>query len=80
MPQEGTATMPGFPKLDPREEYFRIAGRHPKLKLFLRRLPALHPVGADRRPVLYVHSATFPSEAMRAALYYEANAFLLGED
>jgi pimeloyl-ACP methyl ester carboxylesterase len=61
MPQEGTATVPDFPKLDPREEHFPIAGPHPELKLFLRHLPALHPAGADRRPVLYVHGATFPS-------------------
>jgi len=50
-----------FPKLDPREEHFRIPGPHSKLMLFLRYLPALHPAGADRRPVLYVHGATFPS-------------------
>jgi len=50
-----------FPKLDPREEHFRILGPHPNRKLFLRYLPALHPLSADRRPVLYVHGATFPS-------------------
>jgi len=48
-----------FPRLDPREEHFRVPGPHPALKLFLRRLPALHPIGAN--PVLYVHGATFPS-------------------
>jgi pimeloyl-ACP methyl ester carboxylesterase len=50
-----------FPKLDPRETHFRIPGPHPKLKLFLRYLPALNMVGTDRRPILYVHGATFPS-------------------
>ena len=50
-----------LPKLDPREEHFRIPGPHPELKLFLRYLPAVRPAGGDRRPVLYVHGATFPS-------------------
>jgi len=50
-----------YPRLDPREEHFRILGPHPELKLFLRYLPALHPVGTARRHVLYVHGATFPS-------------------
>jgi pimeloyl-ACP methyl ester carboxylesterase len=50
-----------LPKLDPREVNFRIPGPHPTLKLFLRCLPALNPSGAERRPVLYVHGATFPS-------------------
>ena len=50
-----------LPKLDPRESSFLIAGPHPALKLFLRHLPALKPSGGARRPVLYVHGATFPS-------------------
>jgi pimeloyl-ACP methyl ester carboxylesterase len=50
-----------IPKLDPREVHFRIPGPNPKLKLFLRSLPAQSQVGAERRPVLYVHGATFPS-------------------
>jgi len=50
-----------YPKLDQREVHFRIPGPHSQLKLFLRYLPALQPVGARRRPVLYVHGATFPS-------------------
>jgi pimeloyl-ACP methyl ester carboxylesterase len=50
-----------FPRLDPREEHFRILGPHPELKLFLRYLPASHPVNGERRHVLYVHGATFPS-------------------
>ena len=49
------------PKLDAREEHFRLAGPHPGLQLFLRYLPA--PVRRFREPrnVLYVHGATFPS-------------------
>jgi pimeloyl-ACP methyl ester carboxylesterase len=47
-----------IPKLDPREEHFRIPGPHAGLKLFLRYLPASH---SARSPVLYVHGATFPS-------------------
>jgi pimeloyl-ACP methyl ester carboxylesterase len=50
-----------LPKLDPREVNFRIPGPRPTLKLFLRCLPALNPFGAERRAVLYVHGATFPS-------------------
>jgi pimeloyl-ACP methyl ester carboxylesterase len=50
-----------LPKLDPRERSFLIAGPHPTLKLFLRHLPTLNPSGTARRPVLYVHGATFPS-------------------
>jgi pimeloyl-ACP methyl ester carboxylesterase len=47
-----------FPKLDAREEHFRIPGPHSGLKLFVRYLPAVH---TQRRTVLYVHGATFPS-------------------
>lgn len=50
-----------IPKLDPREQHFRIPGPHPPLKLFLRHLPALHRADTEPRPVLYVHGATFPS-------------------
>jgi hypothetical protein len=52
---------PNTPKLDPREEHFLISGPHPHRKLFLRFLPALNRDEATRRPVLYVHGATFPS-------------------
>jgi pimeloyl-ACP methyl ester carboxylesterase len=49
-----------LPKLDAREEHFRIPSDIPGLNLFLRRLaPATQP--AMRRIVLYVHGATFPS-------------------
>jgi pimeloyl-ACP methyl ester carboxylesterase len=47
-----------IPKLDPREQHFRIPGPHAGLNLFLRYLPAVNSV---QRPVLYVHGATFPS-------------------
>jgi pimeloyl-ACP methyl ester carboxylesterase len=50
-----------IPRLDPREEHFRVPGPHPGLELFLRYLPARHPPDDGRRPVLYVHGATFPS-------------------
>jgi pimeloyl-ACP methyl ester carboxylesterase len=50
-----------FPRLDPREQHFRIPGPRPNLKLFLRYLPTPHPLAGRRRPVLYVHGATFPS-------------------
>jgi len=50
-----------YPLLDPNEKHFRIAGPCPELALFLRYLPAVRPNAAERRPVLYVHGATFPS-------------------
>ena len=46
------------PKLDPREQHFRIPGPHQGLQLFLRRL---EPVEGQAHPVLYVHGGTFPS-------------------
>src|SRR5579871_6931167 len=48
------------PKLDPREQHFRIPGPNQDLSLFLRFLPSR---GEQRRrhAVLYVHGATFPS-------------------
>jgi pimeloyl-ACP methyl ester carboxylesterase len=49
------------PKLDPREEHFRIPGPREKMALFLRFLPAADTVFRPRRAVLYVHGATFPS-------------------
>jgi pimeloyl-ACP methyl ester carboxylesterase len=49
------------PKLDPREEHFRIPGPREGLSLFLRFLPALNTEFRPRRAVLYVHGATFPS-------------------
>src|SRR6185437_2036754 len=49
------------PKLDPREEHFRIAGPREGLSLFLRYLPSANSTLQARRAVLYVHGATFPS-------------------
>ncbi len=50
-----------LPKLDPREEHYRIPGPREGLQLFLRRLAGSPGVSAGQRPVLYVHGATFPS-------------------
>jgi pimeloyl-ACP methyl ester carboxylesterase len=51
----------GFPKLDPREEHFRIASPHAGLSLFLRALPPARGSAAEPKVVLYVHGGTFPS-------------------
>src|SRR5580704_5106920 len=57
--------MTGFsidaPKLDPREEHFRLASPYPGLSLFLRYLPPVHEEAAIGRTVLYVHGGTFSS-------------------
>src|SRR6202046_1569474 len=50
-----------IPRMDPREEHFRIPGPHPGLKLFVRYLPAQNSTDTPRRAVLHVHGATFPS-------------------
>ncbi|HWY53173.1 MAG TPA: alpha/beta fold hydrolase [Terriglobales bacterium] len=52
--------MPAVPKLDPREEHFRIASETDSLSLFLRYLGPAPPVTA-LKIVLYIHGATFPS-------------------
>lgn len=49
------------PKLDPREEHFRIPGPHAGLSLFLRYLPPERAAPPSGRVVLYVHGGTFPS-------------------
>lgn len=49
------------PKLDEREEQFRIESPHPGLSLFLRHLPPAHAAAGAPRVVLYVHGGTFPS-------------------
>ncbi|MGH6776515.1 MAG: alpha/beta hydrolase [Bradyrhizobium sp.] len=49
------------PKLDPREEHFRISGPREGLSLFLRYLPSANSTLQTGRAVLYVHGATFPS-------------------
>jgi pimeloyl-ACP methyl ester carboxylesterase len=43
------------------EEHFLIPGPRPDMRLFLRFLPSKTPCSVDRRAVLYVHGATFPS-------------------
>ncbi|WP_407177060.1 alpha/beta hydrolase [Bradyrhizobium sp. STM 3562] len=53
--------MTDAPKLDPREQHFRIPGPREGLALFLRFLPAASTQFQPRRAVLYVHGATFPS-------------------
>jgi pimeloyl-ACP methyl ester carboxylesterase len=50
-----------FPKLDPREEHFRVAGHHDGFSLFLRYLPPAPATVPSGRIVLYVHGGTFPS-------------------
>jgi pimeloyl-ACP methyl ester carboxylesterase len=50
----------GAPKLDAREEHFRVEGPREGLSLFLRFLPAASGLKPPRA-VLYVHGATFPS-------------------
>lgn len=47
--------------LDPGEQHFSIPGPRDNMSLFLRRLASTLPDGGKRRPVLYVHGATFPS-------------------
>jgi pimeloyl-ACP methyl ester carboxylesterase len=49
------------PKLDDREQHFRIPGPREGLSLFLRYLPAAKTEFQLYRAVLYVHGATFPS-------------------
>src|SRR5262244_3453447 len=49
------------PKLDLREQHFRIASPRRGLQLFLRRLEPVRRTAGDARPVLYVHGGTFPS-------------------
>ena len=55
-------TLDDFPKLDPREQGFRIPSPLDGLALFLRYLPPAEARAvADKRVVLYVHGGTFPS-------------------
>jgi len=49
------------PRLDGREQHFRIPGPRDGLSLFLRFMPAEKTRFLRRRSVLYVHGATFPS-------------------
>jgi pimeloyl-ACP methyl ester carboxylesterase len=55
-----TAVQP-VPKLDPREQHFRIPSQHAGLSLFLRYLPPSAPATANGRTVIYVQGGTFPS-------------------
>jgi pimeloyl-ACP methyl ester carboxylesterase len=48
-------------KLDPREQHFRIPGPRKELSLFLRFLAGATAESPSRKPVLYIHGATFPS-------------------
>src|SRR6516164_9404800 len=50
-----------LPRLDPREEHFRIPSPLAGRKLFLRRLPAEEPGAGPSPAVLYVHGGTFSS-------------------
>jgi len=50
-----------FPKLDLREQHFRIPSPHPSLELFLRHLAPGRRADGALRIALYVHGATFPS-------------------
>jgi pimeloyl-ACP methyl ester carboxylesterase len=50
-----------MPKLDPREQHFRIPSPHQGLQLFLRRLEPVARADGSAPPVLYVHGGTFPS-------------------
>jgi pimeloyl-ACP methyl ester carboxylesterase len=53
---------PMIPKLDPREQHFRIPSSRAGLHLFLRHLPPTRAeAGRAASIVLYVHGATFPS-------------------
>ncbi|HEU0218361.1 MAG TPA: alpha/beta hydrolase [Stellaceae bacterium] len=49
------------PKLDPREQHFRIPSSQEGLTLFLRYLPPALDTQPDGRTVLYVHGGTFSS-------------------
>src|SRR5215471_14699662 len=60
-PEIRRAFMPAAPKLDPREQHFRIASHHEGVSLFLRHVPPEGEVAAAGRVVLYVHGGTFPS-------------------
>src|SRR5262249_36431144 len=50
-----------IPKLDPREEHFRIPSHHAGRSLFLRCLAPPRAAQIRGNVVLYVHGGTFPS-------------------
>jgi pimeloyl-ACP methyl ester carboxylesterase len=57
----GMADFSTAPRLDPREQHFRVPGPRQGMSLFLRFRPAATTDPRSRRAVLYVHGATFPS-------------------
>lgn len=68
----GSGLLPDLPKLDPREQHFRI-GVQNGLSIFLRYLgPASAPTTS--KAVLYVHGATFPS-ALSLAHRFDGNSW-----
>jgi pimeloyl-ACP methyl ester carboxylesterase len=64
-------TVANPPKLDPREEHFRVSSPLPGLSLFLRYLP---PKGPAAGHLLYVHGGTFPS-AMSIAHRFDGRSW-----
>jgi len=52
---------PAIPKLDPREQHFRVPSHHDGLALFLRYLAPEQRTAPAGHVVLYVHGGTFPS-------------------
>jgi len=62
------------PKLDAREQHFRIPSPHRGLSLFLRYLPPLRETPPEGRVVLYVHGGTF-SSAMSIAHRFDGRSW-----
>ena len=62
------------PKLDPREEHFRVPSPYPGLSLFLRHMPPTAETPPLGRTVLYVHGGTFPS-ALSIAHRFDGQAW-----
>ena len=54
-----SSLMSEAPKLDPREQHFRLPGNRQGFNIFLRYLSSNRNTGAER-VVCYVHGATFP--------------------
>ena len=65
------------PKLDAKEQHFRIPSPVDELSLFLRYLPAEGLPTAATRIALYVHGATFPS-ALSVAHRFIASSMAAG--
>jgi pimeloyl-ACP methyl ester carboxylesterase len=62
------------PKLDPREEHFRIPSHHDALSLFARYLPPAKDSGEEQPVVLYVHGGTF-SSALSIAYRFDGRSW-----